>query len=126
MHVSSAGLADPPHGVLDRVRDYHAGRNVDVSPHTPRRVTEQLLKQSDLVVAMSTDHRDQIADQFSAEIPLFNEIAYGSSDALPDVHEVIENWRENMDRSVPYVYGVIDHIYNGIPGFIDRMRSFSR
>ena len=124
--VSSAGTHEPPHGVLDWVRDYHLEREVDVSPHAPRRLTADILETASLAVAMSTDHRDIVAKRFDLEIPLFNEVAYGRNEALLDVHEAVEDWRQNMDRAVPYVYQVIDHIYAGMPGFIERMPQFTR
>ncbi len=124
--VSSAGIAEPPHGVLDWVRDYHLQRQVDVSPHAPRRLTHEILRSATLAVAMSTNHRDHVAEHFGTAVPLFNEVAFARNEALPDVHEAIENWRQNMDRAVPYVYQVIDHIYDGMPGFLERMPAFSR
>ena len=124
--VSSAGTREPPHGVLDWVRDYHLERTVDVSPHAPRRLTRELLEAASLTVAMSTDHRDIVSDRFGVEIPLFNEVACGRSEALPDVNEAVENWRENMEQAVPYVYRVIDHIYDSMPGLIERLPQFTR
>ncbi len=126
LSVSSAGTAEPPHGVLDWVRDYHLKRDVDVSPHAPRRLSEEILEQATLAIAMSTDHRDRVAAQFGISIPLFNQVAYDRNEALLDVHEAVENWRANMDRAVPYVYQVIDHIYDGMPGFIERISKFNR
>ena len=124
--VSSAGTHEPPHGVLDWVRDYHLERKVDVSPHAPRRLSAELLQDASLAVAMSTDHRKIVLERYGVEIPLFNEVAFGRNEALLDVHEAVENWRENMGEAVPYVYQVIDHIYDGMPGFIGRLPQFTR
>lgn len=126
INVSSAGTHEPPHGVLDWVRDYHLEREVDVSPHAPRRLSAELLQDASLAVAMSTDHRKIVSERFGVDIPLFNEVAFGRNEALLDVHEAVENWRENMGEAVPYVYRVIDHIYDGMPGFIERMSKFNR
>ncbi len=88
---SAAGTTNPPHGVLDWVQDYHLQRGVDVSAHTPRRLTSEVLDTADLTVAMSVDHQVRIERKSGLKVPLFNEIAFGRKEALLDI---LYQWRD--------------------------------
>ena len=57
IHVSSAGTVDFPHVVRPNVRDYLLSRGFDVSRHQRRTLTEAILRDSHLVIAMSLDHQ---------------------------------------------------------------------
>lgn len=122
--VASAGLEAGPHPVLDFVRDHLASRALNVSGHVPTRLTEDMLRGADLAVAMGAAHQTQIADAFGLQLPLFSEVAYGEVNPLPDVYEVVPDWRNNLDASVAYAQEVIDYICDGMAGFAERMEGF--
>jgi len=83
-----------------------------------------MLEQASLPVAMGTQHRDMISDQFGLEIPLFSEVAYDTVEALKDVDEVIPDWRNNWDAATEYGCSVMDYIFDGMPGFLKRMNHY--
>ncbi len=122
--VRSAGLIDAPHGIVDFVHAYHAARRIDLFNHVPTRLTGRRLAEATLPIAMGTEHRIKIADQFGLEIPLFSELAYDTVDALKDVDEVVPDWRNNWDAATQYGCSVMDYIFDGMPGFLKRMKYY--
>ena len=55
---------------------------------------------------------------------LFSEVAYGLERPLPDVWEVIPNWRSNLPAARAYAEKVMDYIVEGMPDFARRMDRF--
>jgi protein-tyrosine phosphatase len=72
--VSSAGTVTLPQQMHPDVRAYLVQRGVDPSPHQQRRVSAELLRASDLVIAMSTDHQAFLVDTFQYRAPLFHDV----------------------------------------------------
>ena len=83
-----------------------------------------MLRQADLPVAMGTEHRDRIAQEFGQALPLFSEIAYDTEEPLRDVYEVVPNWRQNEEASAAYGMSVMEYIIDGMPRFISRMEGY--
>ena len=119
--VRSAGLIQAPHEVASFVKEYLESKQIDIARHKPRVLDHIWLEAADLPVAMSTDHREKIAEQFGRHLPLFSEIAYGSEEPLRDVDEVVPNWRNNEAAAQEYAISVMDYIFDGMPCFLDRM-----
>ncbi len=122
--VSSAGLYDAPHGIVDFVRDHLESKDIDITPHQPTRLTRSMLDTATLPVAMGFEHRDAIERDFGRRLPLFSELAYGTEEPLRDVWEVVPDWQNNETEAAAYGCSVIDYIYDGMPGFLRRMPSF--
>lgn len=122
--VRSAGLRPPPHGIMDFVRDHLRDKGIDISAHQPTQLTPTLLEEAALPVAMGLEHQEAIEREQGRRLPLFSEVAYGTLEPLRDVWEVVPDWRNNMDASARYGCSVIDYIYDGMPGFLDRMNRF--
>lgn len=123
--VGSAGIMDAPHGVLDFVSGHLARKHIDVSGHRPRKLTSEMLDGADLAVAMGTDHQNHVASEFGRTIPLFNQVAFGIDEPMPDVWEVIPDWRNNEASAHAYAWSVMDRIFEGTPSFVERMRRFA-
>ena len=71
--VASAGTADYAHTVMPEIREYLLSRGLDVSAHRRRTLTQAMVEEAHLVVAMSLDHRDFIRERFGRSVPLFLE-----------------------------------------------------
>ena len=112
------------HEIVFFVKDYLAERALDISRHSPTRLTEAMLDQADLAVAMGTEHRDRISRDFDCRLPLFSEVAYDTEEALRDVYEVVPDWRTNEAAAVEYGRSVMAYIVDGMPGFVRRMDGF--
>ncbi|MGI9405681.1 MAG: low molecular weight phosphatase family protein [Hyphomicrobiaceae bacterium] len=123
--VSSAGLIDAPHEVLPFVRDHLMHKGHNVSDHRPRRLTRAILDNADIAVAMGTDHQSFVAQNFGRQLPLFSEVAFGTREPLRDVWEVIPDWRNNEAEAQAYAWSLMDRIFDGMPGFAERMGGYT-
>lgn len=121
VHVSSAGTVDFPHVVRPNVRDYLLSKGFDVSRHQRRTLTEAILKESHLVIAMSTDHRTYLRERFRHAAPLFLEACGGPGDALPDIEEVVLDYRTNPAAVDAHVRATIDRILELTPKLAARL-----
>jgi protein-tyrosine phosphatase len=121
IHVSSAGTVDFPHVVRPNVRDYLLSKGFDVSRHQWRTLTEAILKQSHLVIAMSTDHRACIRDRFGHSAPLFLEACGELGGSLPDIEEVVLDYPTNQAAVDAHVRATIDRILSLAPRLAARL-----
>lgn len=113
--VASAGTDDYPHVVRDNVRAYLLERGLDASAHRRRTVTREILAASKRVIAMSTDHQRHLAERFGVRAPVFLEACGGACEALPDIEEVVTDYRTNAAAVDAHVRGTIDRILELTP-----------
>jgi protein-tyrosine phosphatase len=110
IHVSSAGTVDYPHVVRPSVREYLRSKGLDVSAHGRRTLSEAMLDESHLVVAMSIDHASYIASRFGRAATLFLEACGEAAEALPDVEDVVLDHATGPDAVDAHVRATIDRI----------------
>jgi len=113
--VWSAGTVDYPHAVWPYVGGYLGAKGFDVSDHRRRTLTQEILDESRLVVAMSTDHQAYIRERFRRDVPLFLEVCWHGAEWLPDIDEVIPNWREDPSATEAHIRATIDRIIKLAP-----------
>jgi protein-tyrosine phosphatase len=123
IHVSSAGTVDFPHVVRPNVRDYLRSKGFDVSRHQRRTLTRELLEESHLVIAMSTDHRSHIQERFGRSAVLFLEACGELADSLPDIEEAVLDYRTNPDAVDQHMRATIDRILSLTPRLAARLDS---
>lgn len=119
--VASAGTDDYPHAVRPNVREYLLSKGIDVSAHRRRTLTLELLAEADLVVAMSTDHVEFIHERFGRRVPLFLEACGLEPAALPDIEEVVADYRTNAAAVDAHVRLTIDRIIELAPRLAARI-----
>jgi protein-tyrosine-phosphatase len=124
IRVSSAGTVAIPQQMHPDVRAYLVQRGVDPSPHQQRRVSAELLRASDLVIAMSTDHQAFLLDTFQVRAPLFNDVCHGRSEPLLDIWEAIPTWETNLDAARHYALHVMDYIWTSMPGLLQNLGTY--
>ena len=125
VHVSSAGTDNYPHVVWPYVQDYLLSKGYDVSAHRRRTLTRAIFEESDLVVPMSTDHQAIIKARFGRETPLFLEACGEAADWLPDIVDVVRDYRTNRPAVEAHVRSTIDRIVELAPrmaGNLDALR----
>ena len=120
--VASAGTDDYPHVVRPNVRDYLLSRGLDVRSHRRRTLTEEMLKASKTVIAMSTDHQRFIRERFDLQVPVFLEACGGACEALPDIEEVVADYRTNSAAVDAHVKKTIDTIIEAMPRLARSLR----
>ena len=123
--VGSAGIIAKPQTIHPVIYTRLIQKGTDPSAHTQRRLTQELVHDADVIIAMSHTHRECIQQQFGVTVPLFNEVAIGKDISILDLHEALPDWEQDVERSHEYLETVIDHIWNAAPSFITRLPLFS-
>jgi protein-tyrosine phosphatase len=113
--VASAGTEDYPYVVRPNVRDYLLSKGLDVTLHRRRTLTEELLRGAKTVIAMSTDHQRFMLERFAYRAPVFLEACGGACEALPDIEEVVLDYRTNPAAVDEHVRMTIDRIIEATP-----------
>jgi protein-tyrosine phosphatase len=121
IHVSSAGTDDFPHVVRPNVREYLLSKGFDVSRHQRRTLTHGILRESHLVIAMSTDHKLLIGNRFGYSAELFLQACGGLAEPLPDIEEAVLDYRTNPDAVNAHVRATIDRILELTPRLASRL-----
>ena len=113
--VASAGTDDYPHVVRPNVRDYLLSKGLDVRAHQRRTLTDSILREAKMVIAMSTDHQRFMLERFAVRAPVFLEACGGACEALPDIEEVVLDYRTNAAAVDAHVRKTIDTIIEAMP-----------
>jgi protein-tyrosine-phosphatase len=104
-----------PQDMHTDVRSYLVRRGVDSSHHRQRKVSEELLRASDLVIAMSTDHQTHLFDTFRYRVPLLNEVCHGRSEPLLDGWEAVPTGETDLDAARYHAFQVVEHVWASMP-----------
>jgi protein-tyrosine phosphatase len=124
--VGSAGIDAKPGAIHPVIANRLIAKGANPSAHIPRALTKQLVKQSDIIIAMGLGHREFIQKRFGLKVPLFNEVSFGKETPILDLHEAIPDWERDIDEARTYVESVIDHIWEAVPELMTRLPYFSR
>jgi protein-tyrosine phosphatase len=124
IRVTSAGTVALPQDMHPDVRAYLVQRGVDISHHRQRKVSAELLRASDLVIAMSTDHQAFLFDTFQYRAPLFNEVCHGRSEPLFDVWEAVPTWETDLDAARSHAFQVMEHIWTSMPCLLQNLGTY--
>jgi protein-tyrosine-phosphatase len=120
--VSSAGTDDYPHLVRPNVRDYLLAKGIDVRAHRRRTVTAEIIADAELVIAMSTDHQRFLRERFGVQAPVFLEACGGECEPLPDIEDVVLDYRTNAAAVDAHVRKTIDLIIEQTPRLARRLQ----
>ena len=124
--VSSAGTEDYPHVVRPEVRDYLMTKGLDVRRHARRTLTRAILDEADLAIAMGLDHRDFIQKTFGFKPLLYLEACGLPAEGLPDIEEVVHDYRTNAAAVTAHVRWTIDRIVELAPSLAARVDSLTK
>jgi len=120
--VASAGTEDRWYDVHPLVSGHLHSRGIDVSRHRRRTLTADMLTPKVTVIAMSTDHREFIAQNFGRrDVPLFTEACGLEPAPLPDIHEAVPDYASNPEASAAHIRDTIDRILELTPGLARRL-----
>lgn len=126
IEARSAGLVARPAEVLPPLVELLRVRGLDVGAHRQTRVDVGVLGAARWIVAMGTDHRDDLAERFGIRAPLWNEWAVGRAEPILDVHERLPDWEQRLPEALRYVEAVVDHILTATPALAERLREEAR
>lgn len=122
--VSSAGVEAMPQMMAAYIKDQLVQRGIDPSGHRQRKLTAEILAETDLAVAMGFDHRAYVRETFKQDIPLFNQVCFGREEPILDTWESVSDWRTNPLASQSYALQVVDYIFEAMPVFIENVERF--
>ena len=120
--VASAGIHDYPHVVRPNVRDYLLEKGLDVRAHQRRTLTREILAPAELVIAMSTDHQRVLDEKFGVHAPVFLEACGGACEPLPDIEDVVLDYKTNTAAVDAHVRKTIDTIIELTPRLARSLR----
>ncbi len=124
IQVSSAGTEARLQEIPQFYLDYVLEKGINPAGHRQRKLTSEILAETDVVVAMGLDHRNFIATKFGQKAWLFNEICCNVEEGILDVWEAVPNWKENSDVSIQYTHIVFDYILGQMPAFLENVEYF--
>jgi hypothetical protein len=83
-----------------------------------------MLAESDLAIAMDTEHQVFVQAEFSVRLPLYMSLCCPECAVvrLPDVDEAVPNYREDAERATRHIRATIDLILDTIPRLADRLK----
>ncbi len=119
--VGSAGIDAKPQSVHSWVRTRLCMKGADPSAHVQRQLTHDIIEAADLVIAMGRNHQEFIRERFGRDVPLFNQACFDRDEPIQDVHEVMPDWEQDLDKARDYVWSVIDRIWDATPLLIARL-----
>ena len=116
--VGSAGIEALPATIHPVIAGHLLTKGSDPSKHVQRKLSQELLNEVTLPVAMGLNHSEFIRQHFNRDVRLFNEICFQKREPILDLHEAIPDWQLNLVASRDYVISVIDYIWNTMPIFL--------
>ena len=125
-HVSSAGTDDYPHVVRPYTGAYLLSKGFDVASHRRRTLTSAILAECRLVVSMSTDHQALLRERFGRETPLFLEACGLEPEWLPDIEDVVPDYRTNRQAVEAHVRSTIDRILELAPRMAQNLAALAK
>ncbi len=120
----SAGIEAKQQVMYPPVKNRLIELGIDPSAHIQRKLTQDMLNQVVLPVAMGIDHQTFIRATFNRDVPLFNRIALGTDDPIKDTWEAVPDWNSDENARQTYAVYVVDTIWQVMPGFIQNMENF--
>jgi protein-tyrosine-phosphatase len=120
--VDSAGIIAKPQNLIFSVVSELGLLSVDIKDHKQKKLTQEMICNYDLVVAISKNHQKFIKDNFNLNVPLFLEIVKNKKEDIKDNREVLDNlngWAEDM-----YNKSIVRKIYRYIPEFYNNFEKF--
>jgi protein-tyrosine-phosphatase len=123
--VDSAGITAKPQDISPEVKLELKKYGIDPSDHKQKKLTQKLINDFDLVVAMSTNHKEFILKNFNKEVPLFLEIVLGKTKDLKDNSDVfkeVKGWAKEEYNDIFYLLYIccIPEFYNNFEKFISQ------
>ena len=119
VHVSSAGTEanpqDLPQPVLRKLRSY----GIAAEMHVQRRLSSDILAQTDLVIAMAEDHQRFIKEQFGIDVPLFNEICEDKKTSVLDLGDAVPDWQSHRTEAIRFLDWTVTYIHDRMPRVLD-------
>jgi len=105
----------PDARVRNDVADYLAAKQLDVSRHQRRTLSKNMLRRTDLVIAMSTDHKDLLEREYDYQSTLFMGACGLGARPLLDVDDLFAPEDRHSGAAQRHIFQIIDQIIDVVP-----------
>ena len=106
------------------VLDANTAHGINAAIHESRPLTQEIVDGADLLVAMDETHQKHIRDTFNRHAPLFLEISRGTPAGIPDLPDIIPDYKDRPAESRAYVKQAVDGIMGERAGFMANLPKF--
>jgi protein-tyrosine-phosphatase len=121
--TSSAGTDDLPDLIIrPEVKEYLRIKGVDVSNHKRRTLTREILCESNLIIAMSTDHQSYLIEHFELHAPVFTKACGKAAEPLHDVDEVLPESQLESHTAILHIQKIVDKIFDLTPDLVENIK----
>ncbi len=123
IEVTSAGVTgNNPQNILYEVKEELLTLGIDCSKHRRKKLNQEQITNSNLVVSMATNHQQYIKEKFNYKSPLFYEVCYNKKVPVKDNNEALDELggfvNEIYDRQM------VRNIWRDIPFFVKNYKKY--
>ncbi|MBU0860118.1 MAG: hypothetical protein KJ667_09275 [Alphaproteobacteria bacterium] len=97
---------------------------IDAAGHISRVLNQDIVDGADLIVAMDRDHQKYIRDTFNRHAPLYLEISRDLSEGVPDLPDIVPDYKTNPVAAAAFVNETVTRIMNERPAFLKNIRRY--
>ena len=116
--VSSAGIFAGKEPIDPKTIEVLKKKGVKSIRHKRKKLTKEMLKQHDIVVAMAKDQLEYIKNKLKHKyMLLFNELAIDKKTSVLDVEDEVKDHADNRKAVERKIEKTINHIFNSMPLF---------
>lgn len=125
-NFSSAGTHTRPHRRLraDILAAIAAHGQIDAAAHASRPLDAAIVRDATLLVALDQDHQDYIRRTFNRHAPLYLEIARGVALGIPDLPDIVPDYKTNPAAAAAGVDDTVRRIIRATPRFLQNLPHF--
>ncbi|MFC2061523.1 low molecular weight protein arginine phosphatase [Elusimicrobiota bacterium] len=121
LETDSAGTAAMPYyAIVGEIKQVMDENEVDYSGHIPKKIDQDILKDSSIVLVMTETHREDILmayGDYDDKIFLLSEYAEGDIKDIADpIGMGVETYRESFIEIKDYIEKIIERLKNEIKG----------
>lgn len=120
--VSSAGITAKPHQADPFLVQELTKRWIDVSHHHQRKLTQEILDQQDIVIAMGQNHKEFIWEHRKRRVFLFNELAFNKKTPVLDIEEALSPEELMTKLKDKHEKNIVEHIEKWTPSVFLSMK----
>ncbi len=123
IYVSSAGTVaksqKPSRTTLDQLKKM----DVRFTRRIPRKLTQKMVNDFDVILPMAKNHQDLIRKKFGRTVPLFNQYVFNKNSSIWDVQDEVPKWKTNRVGMQKYIRKTTKKIFKGIPQLVEQINS---
>ena len=115
INVKSAGTITNPGKVRLAMKKALATYNIDIRSHKQTKLSKELIDWSDVIIAMADYNQKFIADTFSTQSYLYNELTTSGFGSINDVEDALSPSDRTKKNISKHVTKIIQYIHDSIP-----------